>query len=219
MQSFIHRMNQTAHISLQILSMSKSAEPRQKPKLQRQNQPAALKLLSATRLIYLNFSYRPSLQSLAPQRRLASRCAPQRPPVRGVLRLSPNTRNPFLQKIWKFSAFFSCPLNLPNKNNILETSKTQHSLRCSIWFIGFDPFFARIRESLADSAAKRPGIPGLRVNRVCFSSLRLFQGAAYRPPGPTHLRNRGWRVCRKNKRTGADFRMLPSAKVASICIW
>jgi len=42
--------------------MSKSADP----KVQRQNQPAALKLLSATRLINLNLFHRLTLWSVAP---------------------------------------------------------------------------------------------------------------------------------------------------------
>ncbi|WP_298572053.1 hypothetical protein, partial [uncultured Aliiroseovarius sp.] len=87
-------MNQTAHISLQIPSMSKSVEQ----KAPRQNQPEAPYLTGATRVINLkNYTaFRTRCFSNKPSR---DPTAPSAPPVKGVLGPTQKSRNPFFPKM------------------------------------------------------------------------------------------------------------------------
>ncbi len=99
-QLFVHRMNQTAHISLQILSISKSVRDKidwMRPLL-----------FGAPCLIYPSI-FRPPRCRLA---RLTSRWCISAPPVRWYLRFDAETRNPFF---WQTSSFFQ-KTGFPRKN-------------------------------------------------------------------------------------------------------
>ena len=97
MKRLIHRMNQTAHISLQILSISKSVETKETE--MRPNflaRPAQIPLIFLVRLVSIRprFRFRPA--RLTPRRCISA------PPVRGVLRLVADTRNPFFREMRNF---------------------------------------------------------------------------------------------------------------------
>ena len=92
MKRLIHRMNQTAHISLQILSVSKSVETKVTGcALTCLARPALVPLIFLIRLVSVCLRFRFRLARLAPRWSVSAR------PVRGVLELVADTRNPFFQ--------------------------------------------------------------------------------------------------------------------------
>jgi len=96
-QLFVHRMNQTAHISLQISSMSKNVGAKT-PETKSTN--CAL-TYGAARIIHPEFF--PVRSSRAPLRRpVPCPSSASAPPVKGVLRLVPDTRNPFFAQLFDF---------------------------------------------------------------------------------------------------------------------
>ena len=99
MQDLIHRKNQTAHISLQILAISKSVETKstRSASFPLAHPASSTSELSPPRFPQEHRSVRPSGVPL-----YASA-----PPVRGYLRITPKPRNPFLQTK---SHFFRKPL-------------------------------------------------------------------------------------------------------------
>ena len=105
MKRLIHRMNQTAHISLQLISISKSVETE-----------ASETKVTGCAVTYWRAppqipqcSCLPSRWSVAPLVCLAARWSVSARPVRGVLRLVADTRNPFFHRIASFLDFYDFP--------------------------------------------------------------------------------------------------------------
>lgn len=89
MKRLIHRMNQTAHISLQILSMSKSVEKKSTGSAKNpQRAPLHVSLITTKPDIKTPHHTVPSVPSSQPTHIAA-------PPVRGVLWFDAGGRNPF----------------------------------------------------------------------------------------------------------------------------
>ncbi len=100
-QLFVHRMNQTAHISLQCLQFSNNVRTKRP---ERQNLPEAPKFPGATRLSCLKISPKPRFRTLA-RRSVWRPVSASAPPVRGFYGLPPIPATPFLQKRHLFSNF------------------------------------------------------------------------------------------------------------------
>ncbi len=97
-QLFVHRMNQTAHISLQILSISKSVETK--------STRSALSSWRNLRQLPLLFLPRFPLEHRSVVPSGVPLCA-SAPPVRGYLRIAADTRNPFFRETSSFFLFSS----------------------------------------------------------------------------------------------------------------
>ena len=112
-------MNQTAHISLQLLSISNSVED--KSDWMRPN------FFGAPRLDYLWYSYPPRCRVA----RLAPRCGVSVASVRGVLRLVSETRNPFFREkcIFCDETVFSYVFRWLRQDNCASTPRKRNFIR------------------------------------------------------------------------------------------